>query len=304
MSKPFFSVVMPTFNRSNKISQTIESVLNQTFRNYEFIIVDDGSTDQTEEVVSRYTLKDPRIKYIKTKNWGGPARPRNIGIKASKGSYVSFLDDDDIWYKNKLEVVNKYILGHPNAILFCHDEDFKVNNLKKRTYYNGPFSDNIYETLLFDRNNISPSASVVKKEIILEVGGFSEDRSFIYVDDYDLWIRLSTLGKFVHIPDVLGQYIVESDGDNISFNPVKYTEANLNVTKHHLNLWLKQHPEDIKKCKNRLSSVYSNLGLTLLRGRKFNFAKQFAIKAIKINKINCKSYLLFLLAFFRCPLRY
>ena len=101
MKNSFISVIVPTYNRADLISETIESILNQTYKYFELIIVDDGSTDNTEEVIRKF--KDSRIKYIKTDNWGGPARPRNTGIKKTKGEYIAFCDDDDIWLPKKLE---------------------------------------------------------------------------------------------------------------------------------------------------------------------------------------------------------
>ena len=106
MKSPLVSVVLTTYNRADLISETIESILSQTFRNFELIVVDDGSTDNTEEVVRSYN--DERVHYIKTDNWGGPAKPRNIGIKKAKGEYIAFCDDDDLWLPNKLEVQLKH----------------------------------------------------------------------------------------------------------------------------------------------------------------------------------------------------
>jgi glycosyltransferase involved in cell wall biosynthesis len=291
MNEPFFSVVMPTFNRFNKISQTIESVLNQTFKNYEFIIVDDGSTDQTEEVINRYRPKDPRIKYIKTKNWGGPARPRNIGIEASKGSYISFLDDDDIWYKNKLEVVNKYIYENPEYILFCHNEDYYYNGIKKCENDYGPYDGNLYETLLFKNNKVSTSAATVKKETLIDSGCFSEDRSIISVEDYDLWIRLSVKGKFFHIPEILGQYIVESDGDNISCSLLKHSEAYLSVGLKNLAVWGEAYPNNDKVINKRISDLYFNAAMIVANAGWKNIF-HYIIASIKIHPYNPKPYLI------------
>jgi len=93
--KPKVSVIIPTRNRANLLSRAIKSVLNQTFRNFELIIVDDESTDNTKKVVKNFQKKDSRIKYIFLKNHKGVARARNTGIKNSKGEYIAFLDDDE-----------------------------------------------------------------------------------------------------------------------------------------------------------------------------------------------------------------
>ena len=96
------SVIIPTYNRAELLDEAIRSVLGQSYENLEIIIVDDGSTDNTREVVG--SIRDKRIKYIWTDNWGGPARPRNIGIRAAQGNFIAFLDADDYWKEKKLEV--------------------------------------------------------------------------------------------------------------------------------------------------------------------------------------------------------
>ena len=98
---PVFSVVIPTYNRADKVCRALKSVLNQSFVDFEILVMDDGSTDNTCEVVKGFT--DPRIKYEWAENFGGPAAPRNRGLRLAQGKYVAFLDSDDWWMPNKLE---------------------------------------------------------------------------------------------------------------------------------------------------------------------------------------------------------
>jgi len=100
-SRPLVSVVVSTHNRAELVGETIRSVLGQSYDHFEVIVVDDGSNDNTQEVVNSFN--DPRIVYVYTENWGGPARPRNIGIRKAKGEYIAFCDDDDIWHPDKLD---------------------------------------------------------------------------------------------------------------------------------------------------------------------------------------------------------
>ena len=92
---PKVSIIIPTYNRANLLPRAINSVLNQTFKDFELIIVDDGSTDNTRKVVKEFEEKDSRIKYIWQENFGGPAKPTNTGLKISKGKYIAFLDSDN-----------------------------------------------------------------------------------------------------------------------------------------------------------------------------------------------------------------
>ena len=110
--KPFFSVVIPTFNRSPVLKRAIESVLAQSFLDYEILVMDDGSTDDTQAVVESF--HDQRICYYWAENSGGPATPRNRGIDAARADWICFLDADDLWYPDKLERVAEEIKRNPD----------------------------------------------------------------------------------------------------------------------------------------------------------------------------------------------
>src|SRR3989344_2456358 len=98
------SIIIPTYNRAKLLRRAIESVLKQTFQDFELLVVDDGSTDNTNEVVMEYASKDKRVFYISQENSGGASRPKNTGIKTARGEYIAILDSDDEWMQNKLEV--------------------------------------------------------------------------------------------------------------------------------------------------------------------------------------------------------
>src|SRR6266545_511842 len=102
---PFFSVVIPTYNRAEKLRRALESLLHQSYGDFEVLVCDDGSTDGTREVVSAYA-GELQISYLWEENWGGPARPRNRGIAAAQGKWVCFLDADDWWHPDKLAKVH------------------------------------------------------------------------------------------------------------------------------------------------------------------------------------------------------
>ena len=134
MNKPIFSVVIPTYNSSKTITKTINSVLKQNYQNFEIILVDDGSTDNTVNKVE--LINDNRIRIFKIKRSGGPAKPRNYGIKKSKSNWICFLDSDDLWEYNKLKILFKSIKNNDFDIL-CHNEYiFKLNKIKPRIHTN------------------------------------------------------------------------------------------------------------------------------------------------------------------------
>ncbi len=122
---PKVSVIIPTYNRADLLPRAIDSVLNQTYRDLELIIVDDGSTDNTKEIVEKYQKKDERIKYLWEENSGGPARPYNLALKQCQGEFIAFLDSDDVWLPEKLERQINFI--EKNRIMGCMCLVFEYN---------------------------------------------------------------------------------------------------------------------------------------------------------------------------------
>lgn len=127
MTNPLVSIVTPCYNAKDTISQTILSVINQTYQNWELLVVDDCSTDNTAEIIAEYSGKDNRIKYFKTDvSSGSPSLPRNIGIENAKGEYIAFLDSDDIWFPNKLKQQIDFIKNH--GYRFVYSDYEKINH--------------------------------------------------------------------------------------------------------------------------------------------------------------------------------
>lgn len=208
MKNSFISVIVPTYNRADLISETIESILNQTYKNFELIIVDDGSTDNTEEVIRKF--KDSRIKYIKTDNWGGPARPRNIGIKKARGEYIAFCDDDDMWDKRKLEkqiphFQSSKIVGVASDAILIGDTPY----YRKKNYGRSKLGYVDYQYIdILNGNKIMTSSCIVKRKILEKVRFFDENRDFCFIEDWELWLRMARFGLFRVLGDPLIFYLV------------------------------------------------------------------------------------------------
>jgi glycosyltransferase involved in cell wall biosynthesis len=205
-----FSIVIPTFNRARKLQKALDSVLSQTYQNYEILIIDDGSTDSTRSIVEEY--KDKRVRYFWMPNSGAPARPRNKGILEANFEWISFLDSDDIWYPNKLEEVSKHIDAKDKFQCICHDEYVvDITGGKKVNRY-GPFAKNFYIEMILYGNRISTSTVTLNKNFLLKNNlFFNEDRNFSIVEDYDLWLKMAYHGAaFKFLSLTLGEYIVDS----------------------------------------------------------------------------------------------
>ena len=178
------SVVIPTYNRKELLKRSIDSVINQTIKPSEIIIVDDGSNDGTEAMVKK---KYDSLKLIKQKNKGASAA-RNFGIKVSSGEWICFLDSDDEWKNDKLEkqitaVANNsdYKFFHSNEIWIKNGK--RINQKKKHKKYGG----DIFKKCL-DMCRISPSSVLIDKSIFEEIGFFNEN--LVVCEDYELWLRI------------------------------------------------------------------------------------------------------------------
>jgi glycosyltransferase involved in cell wall biosynthesis len=179
------SVIIPSFNRCRMVSQAIDSVLNQSFKDFELIVVDDGSTDATRDILDVYR---ERIKVCYQPN-RGVSSARNTGLRMAKGEWIAFLDSDDLWLPEKLSVQVNFFRNHPEALICQTEEtwirrDVRVNPKKKHKKPSGM----IYEPSL-GLCLVSPSAVMIKKELFHRVGLFDEDLPAC--EDYDLWLRIA-----------------------------------------------------------------------------------------------------------------
>ena len=198
--KPKESVIIPTFNREHVLQRAVESVLEQDFKDFELLIIDDGSTDKTIDLVNKIKgnhLNGHKIKYIKTDNFGVSAA-RNLGIKYSSGKWISFLDSDDEWLSNKLSLQITLLKDQKHN--WCHGEEIWIRNGKRvnsKNKHQKAGGDQFIRSLKLCL--ISPSTVLIKKEIFDEIGLFRED--FPVCEDYDLWLRISSIYKIAFVKE-------------------------------------------------------------------------------------------------------
>ena len=210
----FFSIICPTFNSSNFLEKTLNSLLTQTYKKFEIIFSDDGSYDNTIEILENYRSKfsDIGINIIILKNkHAGPGYARNQALRVAKNDWVSFIDSDDLWSSDKLLKVSDFLKKNDNYNCVLHRQYFlgSNNQIKKYDfdkYFNFKLS---VKKQLFRRNFFAMSAITLKKELIDNEGGFNE----IYqnAQDYDLWIRIGDKFKIFILPEYLGSYCERSD---------------------------------------------------------------------------------------------
>jgi len=206
------SVIIPTYNRGWIIKEAIDSVLTQNYSDFELIVVDDGSTDDTQNILAEYKS---RIRILQQDNKGVSAA-RNYGIDKARGDYLAFLDSDDIWLQNKITTQVNFFKQDPDSLI-CQTQEIWIRNGKRVNpkKYHKKYSGMIFEKTL-PRCLVSPSAVMIKKSLIEEVGCF--DETLPACEDYDLWLRISYRYPVHLIPKAL---IIKRGGhsDQLSANP-------------------------------------------------------------------------------------
>lgn len=220
MSKlsPFFSVVIPLYNKAHFIESSVESVLQQGFENFELIIVDDGSTDHSVEKINHF--KDKRIVLVQQQNKGAAAA-RNYGVELAKSNWIAFLDADDIWKKNHLSELQKAVQQFPDEVVFTTRLSIVQENKKEiSAIYNFPIDEKIKLLPYFDNSIksdlLNTSGILIQKAFFKKLGGFNE--AIYSGQDTDLFIRIGLHRKVVFNPKSTFVYQEYSE-NNISKTP-------------------------------------------------------------------------------------
>ena len=211
MNSPLVSIVIPTYNHAKFIGKALKSVLDQTYENWEAIVIDNQSTDQTSKILSNYT--DPRIKCFKINNDGIIAKSRNLGIKKATGEWIAFLDSDDWWTKNKLEACISMIGINVDFIYHAHEYLSKSKPFFKKKIIRGrqlkkPILNDLLIGTITKGTQVSNSSVIVRKNILIKIGGLNENKILVGSDDYDTWLRIAQItDQFLYINQKLSYYL-------------------------------------------------------------------------------------------------
>lgn len=232
MNLPLISIIMPCYNAAHVIKQTITNLYQQTFKNFELIVVDDGSTDQSLSILNQLSGQFPNLHIISQDN-RGPGPARNKGINAAKGKFIAFLDADDSWDPECLTKLYQALINAPDCVLaYCgwQNKGLKANRCK-------PYIPPDYEPndKLFSLLRACPwpiHAVLTNKSAIEKVKGFNE--SWLTSEDFDMWLRIAAFGKIVRVPEVLAYYH-HQQGEQISANKLRTTLNHWGVQKAFLN---------------------------------------------------------------------
>lgn len=272
-----FSIIIPTYNRAFFIPRAIESVLSQSYSNFELIIVDDGSTDNTDDVVKQF--KDPRITYHKKENEERGAA-RNTGTSIASGQYVNFFDSDDLLYPNHLEEALKTIEAYNNPEIFHLGYDIKTPEglfLIKKNNFRGEIGPK-----LIGGNFLSCNGVFIRKDIALELP-FNEDRKLSAFEDWQLWLRISSRYP-IHYSNTVTSTVI-----NHSQRSVLLTKKDALLNREKLLIsslkedavFMSTFGDQLRILQANLST-YVSLHLALTREHKKE-AVRYLIKGVKLN---------------------
>ncbi len=287
-NEPNVSVIIPTYNRARLIGRAIQSVLDQTYQNFEIIVVDDGSTDNTIKVIRYFQKIDKRIRYIRHDNNKGGSAARNTGIKAAQGDYIAFQDSDDEWFPEKLRKQMRLFAKAPVEVGVVYTGFWRIENGKKN-YIPWPWiakkDGSVHEELL--KGNFVTTQSIVTRKECLEKAGMFDER-LPRLQDWELVIRLSLYYDFKCIDEPLLNSFYTPD--SISANNAAHIIA--------LKSILLKYFDDFAKHKKALSMVYFQIGNSLRLNGDFISGRYYLIKAARINPLDSKIILLALLSIF------
>lgn len=206
---PKVSIIIPTYNRAESLRSAITSVLNQSFQDFEIIIVDDASKDNTGEVVDAF--KDTRIKYIRHEVNKKEAGSRNTGLRNSIGDYIAFLDDDDEWLPDKLRLQVDLLDHSAPTVGVVYTGCFQIERESGKTLIQmTPVKKGyIFKDMIQQNRMLGPSTMLLRKECFEKVGAFDENIDF--GTDYDMWLRISKHFHFDYVKDPLVRYYVHNE---------------------------------------------------------------------------------------------
>ena len=287
--KPTVSVIIPTYNRAHLVGRAIQSVLDQTYKDFELIVVDDGSNDNTEYIIKEFQKKDERIKYVAYKKNKGGSAARNAGIKSSKGEYIAFLDSDDEWLSEKLEKQIRLFKIKPKkvGVLYCGYYNFD-DNTGLGKLINCSFEKDVRIELF--KGWCPPTPLLMVRKECFNVIGFFDEQLFSF-QEYDLCVRLSEVYDFAYVDKPLVR-VHKHLGHRISINILTRQRG--------IEIFLQKWEEEIKSClgikgwrnikKHYYRILYWNAAIHELNNSHSKKGLAYLFKSIKYSPLNYKLY--------------
>lgn len=269
------SIIIPAYNAEKYILETINSVINQTFKDWELIIIDDGSTDKTANIVKEFCENDKRINYYYQKN-SGVSVARNFGMSKAKGEYIAFLDADDIWLPEFLKYTVNFLNNNNDTGLVNTNVQFiDSNNKKLDIYYTGVTDKDIGDLIFFRLTNktTGPSGTLIRTNIAKEIGGFNNILS--NVADKMFYIDISKITKLKNIDKVLWQYRFHTTSMHMNIKNMTTDYENFII-----EIKEKSYIKDIREFNFFKHKIYKICLKEALKQKKIKYIIKYLIKTI------------------------
>lgn len=276
MTNPLVSCVIPTHNRVDLLPRALESVLNQTYANIEVIVVSDGSTDNTNEIMNLYCESDKRIKFINYFPARGGNIARNTGIEKSNGEYIAFLDDDDEWMPDKIEKQIRMMKDKNVGLVYTGVRIIYVNEDVAYSFM-GKEEGNLSEKIMLDNCIGTTSTVMIRKALLNSVGMF--DVNLRALQDYDLWIRLCQVCNVAVVREQLINYYNYTGNLQVSSSTKKYLNSFNYINNKYEVLFNNLSAE--KKCLKQKNEYILLANKSMRNGNK-GMARKYLKKALRI----------------------
>lgn len=253
------SIILPTYNGARYISEAIESVIAQTFLDWELVVVDDGSIDSTKEIIDKFLEKEKRIIYFKNESNLGIQKSLNRGLREAKGKYIARIDSDDVWIDfDKLQKQVEFLDSFEDYILVgtgVVNVDEKGVELYRHLQFK---EDKEIRERILNKNCFVHSSVMFRKDVALKLGGYSEDEKVKHIEDYDLWLKVGRLGKMANLPFFSVRLLI-SNNSLSGKNKTDQLKKDLVI----INSFKNDYPNYIKAyvLRSIILFCYKNLGL-------------------------------------------
>lgn len=229
------SIILPTYNGGKYIRQTIDSVIAQNFCGWELLVIDDGSIDNTENIINEYINKDKRIIHFKNEVNLGIQKTLNKGLGGAEGEYIARIDDDDQWIdKDKLKRQVEFLNDNPEYVLVGTGAIVTNEKGQELFRYLLPEKDQDIRNKILMKNCFTHSSVLFRKESVVKLGGYTEEGNVKHLEDYDLWLKLGTIGKLANLP-VWGINFMIRDDSLSSMNKLDQFKRNVILIKKYKN---------------------------------------------------------------------
>ncbi|MFZ2150101.1 MAG: glycosyltransferase [Minisyncoccia bacterium] len=270
MKIPVVSIILPVYNGADRLKETVASVISQSYAGWEMLVIDDGSADNTNEAVGDFVKKDSRVKYIRNEVNLGIQKTLNKGLREAKGEYIARIDDDDIWIdKDKLKRQVEFLEDNKDYVLLGTGAVILDEEGKELTRFLMPKKDSEIRSKILGQNCFLHSSVMFRKSFAFRVGGYNETVNTLHIEDYDLWLKLGTVGQFA----------------NLDIYSVSLAQRRSTISNRHRIAQARKSIFEVLRFKNKYPNFFRGFLVSIIRGCFFVVQKIISLDGVFVYKI-------------------